>query len=564
MEGFFIDKTFQILYKYYMRITKIYKKKEKEFFPPETKANKTDFIYFICENCENETRKEKRKIDNNYPYCTSCLRKIKNKEKYGVENVFQLDSVKNKSKQTKKKKYGDENFSNKEKAKTTLIEKYGVDSPLKLDKAKENRKNINQEAVNSKRAETNKSKYGVENIFQLEEVQRKQKDTLVKKYGVDSPLKSEEIKERRKSTCIERYGEDYPKVLSNNGYSKVIDRLDKVEPLFSENEYDNVKKKYEWRCIFCGNVFIDGVDNGREPRCPKCSKRVLSQPELEINDFIESLGFTTEVHNREIIKPMELDILIPEKNIAIEYNGLYWHSEQKIGDKYYHIKKTDIANKNNLRLIHIFEDEWLYKSSIVKNRLKSILGENRYRVGGRETSISEISSKQKNDFLERYHIQGQDSSVVKIGAFKGDVLISVMTFSKPRISLGQKSREDGVWELSRFASVSDTYAPGVASKLFSYFLDKYFPKMIYTYSDVRWNTGILYKNLGMKYLGRTNPNYWYIEKNRKRSHRFKYRKQVLKEKLSYFNEDLTEYENMLQNNYDRIWDCGNDKWEIEL
>ena len=553
-----------------MEIVKYYKKtgKYKGCHDRDTKLKiaKTDIVYFKCENCGIETNKEKRRVNEKYPYCQKCLRKIKLKERYGVENVFQLDDIKEKSRLTKKEKYGDENFSNTEKRKNTLIKRYNVDSPLKLNKTKERRKEIGFKESFKKAKDTNIEKYGVENVFQMKEFQEKQKKTLIKRYNVDSPLKNESLLLKQKNTMVKKYGQNYPKILSRNCYFEVIDRVKNVEPLFSDEEYDNVKKKYKWKCLFCGNEFIDGINNGKNPMCPKCKKAIKSKPEIDISDYIKSLGFSVDINNRKLIYPYEIDIIIPEKGIGIEFNGLYWHSEQMLNEtnrdgKKYHLMKTDLANEKGIRLIHIFEDEWLYKSDIVKLRLRSILGKNERRIGGREIEvIKEILPRFKNDFLDKYHIQGKDTSSLKLGAFKNDELVSVMTFAKPRISLGQKVREEGVWELSRFASISNTQTPGVASKLFKYFIKQYNPETIYTYSDIRWNTGRLYKQLDMEYLGRSNPNYWYIENDRTRSHRFKYRKQRLKNLLEDFNPDLTEYENMLYNGFDRVWDCGNDKW----
>ena len=250
--------------------------------------------------------------------------------------------------------------------------------------------------------------------------------------------------------------------------------------------------------------------------------------------------------------------------MGIEFDGLYWHSEsvlekRGVSPKNYHLIKTKLCQEKNIRLIHIFEDEWVYKQDIVKSRLTYILGKITKTVGARKTIIKEIETTEKNKFLNNNHIQGTDKSTIKLGAFYEENLIGVMTFSKPRIALGKRSKKGGNWELSRFAVKSGLSTPGLAQKMFKYFIDNYNYTEIYSYSDIRWNTGNIYKQLGFEYRGDTFPNYWYIV-NQNRFHRFKYRKQELPKLLEDFNADLTEYENMLNNGIDRTWDCGNSKW----
>jgi hypothetical protein len=300
--------------------------------------------------------------------------------------------------------------------------------------------------------------------------------------------------------------------------------------------------------------------------CPSCAG---SNAQNELSCYIEDLNFEIIKDCNNIISPYELDIFILEKNIAIEYNELYWHSEQSLlkrgieKPKKYHLNKLEECKKNKIRLIQIFEDEWKYKRNIVENRLSHILNLNNNIIGARKTFIKEIPAKQKNIFLESHHIQGKDTSSIKLGAFYNDKLVGVMTFCKPRIAMGQKSRKYGVYELSRFAVEFEHSFPGLANKMFKHFTRNYDVNEVFTYSDKRWNIGNIYLKLGMKFEYSTKPNYFYIVNN-KRVHRFNFRKQEIKNKLSFFDPNLTEYQNMLENKYDRIWDCGNDKYNLSL
>ena len=133
-----------------------------------------------------------------------------------------------------------------------------------------------------------------------------------------------------------------------------------------------------------------------------------------------------------------------------------------------------------------------------------------------------------------------------------------MTFSIPSIAKGGKT-EEGVFELNRFCSEKGIVCTGIASRMFKYFVTNYNPKEVFSYADIRWSKGDLYKKLGFNFVGRSNPNYWYID-GQDRIHRFNFRKSVLEKKLDNFSESLTEVENMVNNGFTRIWDCGNLKF----
>ena len=280
-----------------------------------------------------------------------------------------------------------------------------------------------------------------------------------------------------------------------------------------------------------------------------------SEAEIEIKDFVKSLGFDIIENDRDIIKPKELDIVIPEKSIAIEYCGLYWHNNERKDEKY-HLNKLEKCLDKGYRLITIFEDEWIFKKDLVKRRLSYILNKTKSKkLHARKCKIEEISPSQKNDFLNMFHIQGSDSATVKLGAFHENKLVSVMTFSHGNISKGSKSIE-GVWELNRFCTDYNYHIPGIASKILSYFEKNYDWKLIFSYADRRWNTGNIYEKIGFKFDKFTKPNYWYI-KGFDRIHRFNLRKKEDEPK------SMTESELRLIEGYTRIYDCGSSKYVLK-
>lgn len=147
----------------------------------------------------------------------------------------------------------------------------------------------------------------------------------------------------------------------------------KVEPLFTLNEYKNdvLYKKYEWKCKQCHAVFKHHIENGCIPRCPKCfpRKAIVSKEEKELYDILNNYNIKIIQNNRNLIPPYELDFYIPNYNLAIEFNGIYWHSIKVLTDKYYHQNKVQMCYNKGIRLLHIWEDEWIENSEDVKNKI---------------------------------------------------------------------------------------------------------------------------------------------------------------------------------------------------
>jgi len=289
-----------------------------------------------------------------------------------------------------------------------------------------------------------------------------------------------------------------------------------------------------------------------------------SKQENEISKYIESLGYNVIKNYKKL--GTEIDIFIPDKNVGIEFNGLYWHSELNGKNKNYHIDKTEICQSNNIQLIHIFEDEWKNKNDIIKSKIKHILRVNNLnKIYARNCHIKEISIDEKNKFLNTNHIQGADKSKICIAAYYKNNLVSVMTFSKLRISMGNKNSEDGVFELVRFASNINFNVIGTFSKILKYFINKYSPKKIITYADIRFTkkTDNLYEKNGFKFVKQTKPNYYYMKRYEKRLHRFNFTKHNILKKMGG-KKELSEWENMKMFGYDRIWDCGSYKYEMSF
>jgi hypothetical protein len=336
--------------------------------------------------------------------------------------------------------------------------------------------------------------------------------------------------------CSEKHNNKYDYSLVD--YFKITDEVKIVCPIHGE---------FKQRC--------DSHKQGNG--CNKCSNNGTSEFEKEVGLFMKENGIIIKNNDKTILNGKEIDILIPSHNVAIECNGLYWHSEEYI-DKNYHLNKTELCEKQGIQLIHIFEDEWLFKKEIVKSRLLNILGLTTRKIYARKTEIIEVTNEEARDFLNINHIQGYSNSKIKLGLYYNNELVSLMTFGGLRKVMGQKQIE-GSFELIRFCNQLNTTVIGGADKLLKHFIKIYKPKEVISYADRRWSMGGLYEKLGFNFVKNTTQNYFYLI-NKNREYRFKYRKDVL---ISQgFDSSISEHKIMLSRGIYRVYDCGNKKYSL--
>lgn len=326
-----------------------------------------------------------------------------------------------------------------------------------------------------------------------------------------------------------------------------------------------------FECNKCKNQYetrFTNLVNGYG-KCKKCyphnTHKSIGENELSKFIHINYLGTILTSYKDLIRNPLsnqklELDIFIPDKRIAIEFNGLYWHSECILDNpQKYHLIKTQECKKNKIQLIHIFEDEWYNKKEIIKSMLLHKFEiSNKPKLYARNCYVKIIDSSIKNHFLNINHIQGGDTSRIKLGLFikEIDVLVAVMTFSGRNLSRGTINLKDTDWELSRFATNLEYRVIGAAGKLLSYFKRNFEWTLIFSYADLRYSVGNLYYQLGFKKISQSFPNYWYVNNQGKRYHRFSLRKRPDEPK------EIPEWKLRREQGYYRIWDCGHLKFSI--
>lgn len=458
------------------------------------------------------------------------------KEKYGVDHIFQIDNIKGKIKDTLNLKYGVDNYTKTKEYMNNLIlsnlKKYGVKFYTQSQSYKDNeiKKNIDlydnkwymgTDNFKEKSKISNQNKYGVDYNGQREEVKKKINDKkwISKKVRFDEKLDLELI-------SIEK--------INNSKMLKIYNKLCNHEFFINASTFSKRVKLNEIICTVCNTIH----------------KGNFSKAENDVGEYIKSLGVDIEIKNKSIYKPYEIDIYIPSKNLAFEYNGLYWHSEFN-KPKDYHLKKSEACKNVGIQLIHIWEDDWIYKQDIVKSMICNQLGLIKEKIYARKCQIKIVNTKEKSNFLNTNHIQGTSNSSVNLGLYYNDNLVSLMTFGWRNINAKKE------FELVRFCSLLNTSVIGGASKLFKYFKDNYEFDVINSYSDVTHFDGGLYKLLGFEYSHRSLPNYyWVVDGVRK--HRFNYNKK----KLVQMGYDPLKTENEIMHGLDhfRVFGCGQEKW----
>ena len=324
---------------------------------------------------------------------------------------------------------------------------------------------------------------------------------------------------------------------------------------YSKAIYIGAKEKIEILCPIHGEFWQTPDAHMHGSGCQKCANNT-SQPEIELFNFFKN-NFNVEIEhrNREKIAPFEIDLFFPNKQIGIEYNGLYWHCDKFQKEKTHLLNKTILCQKQNIKLIHIFEDEWVNKKDIVLAKLKHILKlSNNPKIMARKTIIKEIDKHIAKNFLEQYHIQGNGIASLYYGAFYNNSLIAVMSFKKEGI---------GKWELNRFATDYNYICNGVGGKLFKYFINQNNPIEVKSFADKRWTLNEInnfYTKIGFKYGKTLPPDYHYVKENEtKRYHKFNLRKKNLLKKFSkkyQIDENMTESEMTKKIGIYRIYDCG--------
>lgn len=501
--------------------------------------------------------------------CKICGKIIPSAHEYCSKQCMENDRevINKRVKQTLVEKFGEDGLRCKEiaeKKKRTNLAKYGCEyasqnEDVKRKALETNKRNhggilaMQNPLIKAKIIEVNMQKYGVPYAQQTEEVKEKTKQTNLQRYGYTCNFGNAQKRAEYEQICIEKYGEDYAKKrakkarfafqLANRPHVELYEKDFVLENFIDENNEFMVNEFCAFFKVSRGMCDKFKVNNNIMNRNNDWHRGRSSSIEQEL---FESIPCENKYQNdKTILGGMELDMVLPDVKLAIEYDGLYWHSVQQGKGENYHLDKTKRCLEKGYQLFHIFESDDI---EIWQSMINNKLGLNK-RIYARKCEIKEVDFADSMKFLEENHLQGFCPSSIRYGLYYKDELVQLITFGKSRFD---KSYD---YELLRLCTLKGYCVVGGASKLFKHAL-KFVKGKIISYANRRFSCGEIYKKLGFELKGESAPNYFY-NKSGKMYSRIAFQKHKLKDVLDKFDDSLSEYDNMLNNGYDKIYDCGN-------
>lgn len=344
--------------------------------------------------------------------------------------------------------------------------------------------------------------------------------------------------------------------MDNNSFIVKAKKLHGDKYDYSKVQYVDTYAKVTIVCLEHGEFEQSPTHHLQGMGCSKCNSVSSNQEQIVKNWLIEA-GVEFTEKDRRVISPLELDFYLPKYRIAIEVNGLRWHSEQFVPSGYHHQKHVK-CSEAGVRLIHIYEDE-LRSTDKVRSYLRSQLGL-APRLYARKCEAREVSARECNEFLNKWHLLGETATKIRVGLWFNEELVGIMCFNSI-VSHRGVSRTNCDYELVRACF---SYAViGGSAKLLAHFVSNYNPNTIITYSDNDKFTGAGYEKLGFKFVGKVAPDYktiWRVgQLDYRRSKQYS-RKSSLCKVLPNFNAALTEHQNCLNNKVYRIYDSGKKRW----
>lgn len=339
----------------------------------------------------------------------------------------------------------------------------------------------------------------------------------------------------------------------NNGYITSKDASDILgcgittfERFYRNNISLNIGKKHLWKKEILENSPLINMH-----------AKGTSHYENEITDFLKENNISFTKNDRSIIKHYELDFYIEDYSLAIEFDGLYWHSEeQKEND--YHLKKTLACEKQNIRLMHIFEDEWNFKKDIVKSMILAACGKFERKIFARNCEVKRIDKKEALEFIQQNHIQNTEKALNdSFGLIYNNELVQVCTFRK-----NFAQRKDKDWELARMCSKLNTQVIGGFSKIMKYAMNELHIEKVTSFVDRRLFDAKGYKASDWKIVGESAPSFFYTDFIT-RDNRLNYTKAKCLERWPDADKNSTEKQICNDHNLFRIYDCGCIKVELQ-
>lgn len=326
---------------------------------------------------------------------------------------------------------------------------------------------------------------------------------------------------------------------------------------YGENTYEGIASKAVVVCKEHGEFEQLAVDHSTRYGCSKCAGAV-SKGETELYEYVQGLGVELDGSFRYNGR-REFDILVSKHNLAVEYDGLMWHST-KYRTMEEQLRKRVDAENLGVNLVRIFEHEWLLKRKQVESLLSARLGLAKSTVFARKCVVLPVTNDEAKDFHDANHIQGWKRAGLSYGLSLDDALVAVMTFTE---TLSSRKTEEGVHELIRYSSSKRVI--GGAGKLLKHYVNTHSPDKVVSYSDKRLFSGKLYESLGFVKVHDVAPSYSYWKAGTlELKHKSGFRREKLVSILGdKFDAEKTEKQNCEENGYYQVYDDGKIRWELE-
>ncbi len=435
----------------------------------------------------------------------------------------------------------------RKKIRATTLEKYGVE-------------NVTQVAsIKAKSAETCLRKYGATSFLGSDGAREKVEAGMIKKYGVKSNNQVDGFKQKLKENSLKKYGTEYPgqadEIKNRTSALKKLNTVNRIikanesqfTPLFEPSEYRGSMDYHKWKCNKCETDFETNLRRANKIRCYVCSPLLSGTSNLEINlfEWVKSLGVNVLSNDRKIIAPKELDIVLPDQKIAIEVNGNFWHSIGNDGkeiDTHEHAYKSFKSKSAGYELLHFFEDDLVDNLEIVYSIIRTKLGKSE-KIDVNRLSAKLISKEEASGFFKRTHLRGKCLGSNFIGLYDGDALLACGAFLKSRLS------KSANWEIVRFSTELNLEIYGALEKIISTFRSSNKGSILVKHDISSGSDDFLLK-AGFRFEGTNPPDFCYI-------HRRDLLTRLGKNSL-YKSRQL-----LLEEGYRQLWDCGQSVWVLQ-
>ena len=460
-------------------------------------------------------------LGNNIGVCGTCARPTKFKSFVIGYNQFCC------------KDCADKDGHRNDKRLTTLKERYGEDY---------------QATINAKRMETNLERYGVMYPLQNQAIRNQTHQTQITEHG-GVGFQNEQTRERAQQILLNKFGKKSGNASSKN--ESVLSQFS--DPDFIRFEYIENKKS-----ILCLSkeygVSCRAIRQRIQQNNIELQYNNISFPQQKLIKYFRDNNIHFILNDRTVLQPRELDFYLPDHNLAIEVNGLWWHSDNYGWPKNGHLFKTLKCNEQNIHLLHFWEFEINDKFDIVTSIINNFININQ-TIYARKCQIVSIDCK---EFISTNHINGNAAAQYYYALKYNNEIVAAMSFGRPRYS------KQAEYELIRYVNKQGINVVGGASKLLKHFIKQINPNSIISYSDKRLFSGNMYNKMGFNKLHTSKPNYHYFKEGTyKLMSRVKFQKHKLNKILAIFDTNASEWNNMKNNGYNRVWDCGTDVWILK-